>query len=220
MAHSSIEPSRSLLYRSVYWLVKGAIWLIAEVDVEKLELEPKVGEGLIIATNHRSYIDIFVLLIVLRKWGISPHVFVREDFLRLPVIGHVLRSMRAIPATTRAARQARELLRAGSIVVLAPEGGVPRPEDRIDGVGELKSGVGHMAAKLGTPILLVGAVNTDVAWPRDRPFPKIGVLSGSRPIVRVATQYVAVRRGADPGDVVREVRNGLVNILTRLEQRG
>jgi 1-acyl-sn-glycerol-3-phosphate acyltransferase len=130
---------------------------IARIEIPDLAVQPQAGEGLIIAANHRSMLDMFVGLITFSKWKLYPHMLVRGDLCHLPIIGWLLRKLGAIPAGRghSSVRHAKSLLNQGRVLVLTPEGRIVSQEERIRGVGELKPGIGYLSAAHGTPILLV-----------------------------------------------------------------
>ncbi len=85
---------------------------------------PRSGRGRLVVSNHRSAIDIGVLLKVLGGRMVS-----RADLSRWPVIGAAARSVGTVfvdrsdaSSGASAIREIRELLRAGQTVIVFPEG--------------------------------------------------------------------------------------------------
>jgi 1-acyl-sn-glycerol-3-phosphate acyltransferase len=174
-------------------------------------------EGLIIASNHRSMLDLFVYLIIMRRWGIHPRILIRADFVRDRWTRVPLQLIGAIPAGPRTGgavlAQGASVLRTGGVIGLMPEGRIPPPADRVHGLAHLHRGVGELAGRTGCPILLCAITNTDLAWPRDRRRPRLHLRPTRRPHVRVATDWIP----GDPDRPVEEtldlVRSGLSGLL-------
>jgi 1-acyl-sn-glycerol-3-phosphate acyltransferase len=109
-------------------LTKLALIPIARLNISELAPIPDRKQGFIVAANHRSMLDIFVAIQAFHEWQIYPHVFIRGDYFRLPVVGRLLHLLGALPAGRgeSAIDQAKELLRSGKILAIAPEGRIPK----------------------------------------------------------------------------------------------
>lgn len=196
--------------------------LIASIESVNIELIPRRRQGIIIVANHRSLLDLIVGLIVFRRWHIFPYVFIREDLFRNPVAGWLLRSIGGIPAGPEsgaaAMRQGLRVLSEGGILMIMPEGRVPTELERIDGLGRLMPGVGRLAATMGTPVLLVGLANTDIAWPLGSVAPRFHIRRSRRPHIMVSADWLPVARGARGGEVMTAIKGGLRSILRQLDE--
>ncbi len=128
----------------------------------------------IIAPNHFSYVDPFVLLMSLpsRVWRRVFFVGYSEYF-EGRVLGYLSRLLRTIPIDPnrhleRAMQAAAEGLRRDLVLVIFPEGG--RSSDGT--VKEFRRGTGILARHLEVPVVPVGLWGTFQMWPRDgRPRP-------------------------------------------------
>ncbi|MFD1545778.1 lysophospholipid acyltransferase family protein [Nonomuraea guangzhouensis] len=194
---------------------------IAKVEIDEARFTPKKGRGVIVVANHRSMIDLFIGLLAFRHWRIYPYMFVRADYFRLPVVGQLLRAIGGIPAGRGHGREALyravEVLRDGHVLALAPEGRIPGSEERSDGIAELRRGAAHLAVSTGAPLLLVGLINTDAAWPRGAALPRVRLSPGRRPTISVSAQWLSTPPDAKETEVLREIRTGLASILARTE---
>jgi len=141
---------------------------------------PRKG-GVIIAANHRSFLDPFVIGMLVRR----PIYFVAKTELftrRLPA--WFLSSLGAFPVERGhndrdAMDTARRILERGDVVVIFPEGTRTRP----GGLGTPKRGVGRLALETGVPVVPVAVIGTEAirdGW-RIRPH-KVRLRCG-RPLV-------------------------------------
>jgi 1-acyl-sn-glycerol-3-phosphate acyltransferase len=190
---------------------------VARVSAERPTALVERHEGVILASNHRSMLDFFAYLIIMRHWKIQPRILVRADFVRDRWTRVPLRLIGAIPAGPGTGgtvlAQGTSVLRTGGVIGLMPEGRIPSPADRVHGLAHLHRGVGELAGRTGCPILLCAITNTDLAWPRDGRLPRMHLLPTRRPHVRVATDWIP----GDPDRPVEEtldlVRSGLSGLL-------
>ncbi len=128
---------------------------------------PRTG-GVILVSNHLSYIDVFFLGIPLRR-SLN---YVARSTLFVPVLGFLMRSVGAFPIQREGMgasgmKETLKRLRSGGIVTLFPEG-----TRSVDGnLGPLKSGIAVLVARAGVPVVPVGMAGTFEVWPRSRPIP-------------------------------------------------
>lgn len=212
--HDSSRTQKFVLHACA-GLIRLLMRLIARIEIPDVTVRPQAGQGLIIAANHRSMLDMFVGLIAFSRWRLYPRMLVRGDFCQLPVIGWLLRKLGALPAGRghSSVRQAKSLLNQGRVLVLTPEGRIVRQEEQLRGVGELKPGIGYLSAAYGTPILLVAVTNTDSCWPLGVRFPRFRLSPRKRPVIRISAEMMTVEAGADARQIVHEVRAGLSRLL-------
>ena len=206
------------------WLTRLVFLVMARVSVAHADVRPVAGRGTIIATNHRSMLDFFVVNIACRQWGVSPHTFARGDFFTRPVLGRALRLVGAIPAgrgrgAAVTLEQARDVLRSGGVIAIAPEGRIVAAAQRPSGLGELRGGLGVMSSRHGTPVLLAAIANADKVWPVGRRTPRL-CLPWNRPAITVSATWLEVQTGTPPSDVTGQVAAGLRELLATAELRG
>jgi len=213
---------RNRVFRLCCLLASVLLRPMANLDLVDLDSKIVRGKGLIIVANHRSVMDILVGLALFRHWGVAPRMFVKATYFAVPVVGQLLRLMRAIPASRDNAREtmrtALRTLAEGGVVALAPEGRVLRAADRDDGVGDLRTGVGRLAAEFGSPIIAVGITNTDAVWPLGARRPRIRARKASRPTVRVAVAQLDVEKGTSVAVVMARLRSVLSQVVETAEK--
>ena len=167
----------------VYWLVRAVLqpffhlWFrLSRIGREHIPAEG----GFIIAANHRSFLDPFVIGVMVRR----PIYFVakRELFTRRQV-AWFLNQLGAFPVNRGegdedAMATARLILERGDGVLIFPEGTRIRP----GGLGDAKRGVGRLALQTGVPVVPLSIIGTEAirrGW-RIRPH-KVRVRAG-RPL--------------------------------------
>jgi 1-acyl-sn-glycerol-3-phosphate acyltransferase len=128
---------------------------------------PEAG-GVLLVSNHLSYLDVFFLGIPLRR----PLNYVARSTLFLPVLGTLIRSVGGFPIQREGMgasgmKETLRRLRAGGIVTLFPEG-TRSPDGEL---GALKSGIAVLVARAGVPVVPVGLAGTFEIWPRSRLVP-------------------------------------------------
>ena len=119
---------------------------------------PKEGP-VIIAANHRSFLDPFVIGTMARR----PMYYVaKEELFRKPWLGWILNALGAFPVRRRMGDEdsiatAKEILARGGIVLIFPEGTRTRPGS----LGKPKRGVGRLALETGAPVVPVAVIGTE-----------------------------------------------------------
>jgi 1-acyl-sn-glycerol-3-phosphate acyltransferase len=139
-----------LLYSAARFSLAGLARLVSGWEIRGREHIPRSG-GLIVASNHISYFDPPLIGIASVR---ELHFLAKEELFRPPVFGPLIRTFNAIPirrgvADLSGLSKAMDVLRAGSALIMFPEG--TRMRD-----GELhpaRPGVGMLA--VGTDALIV-----------------------------------------------------------------
>lgn len=148
-------------------------------DIEGLEHLPRTGAA-ILAGNHRSYFDFFVLAQLVRRGGRPIRMMAKKEIFDAPVVGRVCHAMGGIPVERNSARAldayaaAIEALRAGEVVGMMPQGTIPRGAAFDDPVLKGKTGVARIAAETGAPVIPFGMWGTELLWPRESKVPRLG----------------------------------------------
>jgi 1-acyl-sn-glycerol-3-phosphate acyltransferase len=153
----SIRPSRFWETLTVV-IVKPISWLFVKKDWRRGDRIPRTG-GVIIAANHLSWTDPVLLAHYLYDHGRWPVVLAKSGIFRVPVLGHVVRALRAIPVNRGSSEASRSLdaseqrLRDGAAVLFYPEGTCTRDPDLWPMTG--KTGAARLALQSGAPVIPV-----------------------------------------------------------------
>lgn len=152
--HSKLEGRRRFLR---YLIRTIGFRYLARVDhVDGEENVPASGAAILLI-NHIAFIDPIVVLHVLKR-NIVP--MAKNEVYNMPVVGIFPRLWGVIPVKRgefdrQAVRQALEVLAAGEIVLIAPEG------TRSPQLQAAKEGVAYLALRTGAPIIPVALVGTE-----------------------------------------------------------
>ena len=142
----------------IRWLIRFIIKRIAHVDIEGAENIPNDG-SFVIATNHLGRLDVALLFYALDGNFI---LTIAEKYEHHWLFGPVGNAMGGIwldrfNADIGSIREVLTRMKAGGILVIAPEGTRSKTETMAEG----KPGVAYLALKVGVPIVPVGLVGTE-----------------------------------------------------------
>ena len=147
----------------VYWPVRAIVKtaVLIYFRVRRLGREHVPPGGVILASNHRSFLDPFVIGCCVRR----PIFFVaKRELFRNPLLGWLLNCMGAFPvrrgqSDEESVKTALALLASGEAVVVFPEG------TRIlnGSLGRPKRGVGRLALQSGAPVVPVAVTGSEGA---------------------------------------------------------
>jgi len=112
------------------------------------------------------------------KAGRNPRGLAKKELFDAPVLGQLMKASGAIcvdrKRSGRAAYEAAEqALRNGEVLIIAPQGTIPRGEAFFDPQLKGKSGVARLAAATGAPVIPLGVWGSEHVWPRSSRLPKV-----------------------------------------------
>ena len=142
----------------------------ARFDIRGVEHVPRRGPVLL-AANHRSYFDVAALALVAREIGRPVRFLGKKEIFDAPVVGTIARAVGGIPVdrgsgSDQPLRAAEGALKAGEVVVVLPQGTIPRGRAFFDPVLRGKTGTARLAASTGATVVPVGLWGTEQVWPR------------------------------------------------------
>jgi glycerol-3-phosphate dehydrogenase (NAD(P)+) len=149
----------SLVYWPARWVLKAGI--LVYFRLRRLGTEHVPDGGVILASNHRSFLDPFAIGCCLGR----PIYFVaKEELFRNPLIGWFLNCLGAFPIKRGASDEesvatSLALLERGEAVVIFPEG----TRIRTGSLGTPRRGVGRMALQSGSPVVPIAVTNSERA---------------------------------------------------------
>jgi 1-acyl-sn-glycerol-3-phosphate acyltransferase len=164
-----IDTSFTRIYRFLRVLVRGLNRILFRTTVDGADQIPATGP-VIIAPVHRSFIDFFVASEVTRR---KLHYMAKDSLWRNPLLARILPAVGAFPvhrqsADREALRRAQQVLDAGEVLILFPEG-----ERRAGPVVEdLHEGVAFLAARTGATVVPVGIGGSASVMPKGKRLPR------------------------------------------------
>jgi 1-acyl-sn-glycerol-3-phosphate acyltransferase len=157
------------LYRILRMLVRILNAVLFRTSVSPRGAVPAEGP-VIIAPVHRSFIDFFVASEVTDR---KLHYMAKDSLWKNATLARILPSVGAFPvhresADREAMRRAQQVLDAGEVLILFPEG------ERRTGpvVSDLHEGVAFLAARTGAMVVPVGIGGSASVMPKGRRIPR------------------------------------------------
>jgi putative phosphoserine phosphatase / 1-acylglycerol-3-phosphate O-acyltransferase len=149
----------------------------ARFEISGLENVPRSGPVLL-AANHRSYFDVAALAIVAARLGRPVRFLGKRELFDVPFFGWMARAIGGIPVdrgsgSDQPLRDAQAALVAGEVVIVLPQGTIPRGKAFFDPVLRGKTGTARLATLTGAPVLPIGILGTEEVWPRAARAPKV-----------------------------------------------
>ncbi len=164
-----VDTSFTRIYRFLRVLVRVLNRILFRTTVDGADQVPDVGP-VIIAPVHRSFIDFFVASEVTSR---KLHYMAKDSLWKNRALARILPSVGAFPvhresADREALRRAQQVLDAGEVLILFPEG-----ERRVGPVIEdLHEGVAFLAARTGATVVPVGIGGSASVMPKGKRLPR------------------------------------------------
>ena len=130
---------------------------------------PLPAGGVVIASNHQSYVDPVLLGAGLPR---RLSFMARDTLFMNPLFGRLIRDVGAFPVRRdgvgkEGLKTAVRKLKDGEAVLVFPEG-----TRTLDGrIGRIKDGAGLLSRLSGVPVVPAAVEGTFLAWPRGRAYP-------------------------------------------------
>jgi 1-acyl-sn-glycerol-3-phosphate acyltransferase len=181
-----VNPLVYLLVRALLQPFFHVYFRMARIGREHIPAKGPV----IIAANHRSFLDPFVIGTMARR---PMYYMAKKELFRRRWLAWILNALGAFPIDRGAAdadsiETARAILARGDIVLIFPEGTRIRPGS----LGKPKRGVGRLALETGAPVVPVAVIGTEAVrrgW-RIRPH-KVRIRAG-RPLRFPEVEHVSL----------------------------
>jgi len=150
--------------------------------VEGAALIPRDGP-VIIAANHRSYLDPLVLGMVASRRGRKLRYLSKKEMFDAPVVGQAMRALGQIrvdrgTGNTAPLEQAIDALGRGEAIGIFPEGTIPKGGETLPA----RTGVARLAVASEAPVVPVAIWDTERVWPRSDKVPRVTELLQRRPV--------------------------------------
>jgi putative phosphoserine phosphatase/1-acylglycerol-3-phosphate O-acyltransferase len=189
-------------------------WL--DIDVRGLSNLPSEG-GFLLAANHRSYLDPLVVAYAMASDDRAPRFLAKKEVTDTPLVGPLVTALGAIrvdrgSGSDRPLVEAADALRAGELVVVFPQGTIPRGHDFFDPQLRGRHGAARLARETGVPIVPVGLWGTEKAWPRNARLPYVMNLADPPTVtIQIGEPYRPTSDDAD--EATAELMARIVDLL-------
>jgi putative phosphoserine phosphatase/1-acylglycerol-3-phosphate O-acyltransferase len=169
---AGIEP-----FDLVRLFTRPEVFPYARFDIAGTEHVPRHGPAIVVA-NHRSYFDTAAIGLFMVKAGRAPRFLGKKEVFDAPVVGNLARALGGIrvdrgSGSGEPLREAARALAGGDVVVLMPQGTIPRGLEFFDPQLKGRTGAAKLAARTGAPVVPVGLWGTERVWPRSARLPHV-----------------------------------------------
>jgi 1-acyl-sn-glycerol-3-phosphate acyltransferase len=150
--------------RTIHTIVRLILKLFFRLTVTGMEKLPSSG-GYLLAVNHLSYLDPPLIFALLDREDVT--ALVTDKYQKNPFFRWIIETVNGIWISREevdlgALRQARDFLRAGGVLGIAPEG----TRSHTGELSRAKTGTAYLANKAGVPVIPVAITGTDGAISR------------------------------------------------------
>ncbi len=187
-------------YHVIRPFVRPASFPYARFDISGLEHIPASGPVLL-AANHRSYFDVAALALIAAKIGRPVRFLGKKEIFDAPLVGILARAIGGISVdrgsgSDQPLRAAEAALAAGEVVIVLPQGTIPRGQAFFETELHGKTGTARLAEQSGAPVVPIGLWGTEAVWPRSARVPDV-TLVRHPPRITVRVGRPITLEGAD-----------------------
>ncbi len=187
----------------------------ARVEFGGLENIPATGPAILVF-NHRSYFDPIVMGLVIAKTGRNVRGLGKKEVFDVPIVGRLMKASGGIrvdrgTGSDEPLDAAIAAVEAGELLMIAPEGTIPRGPGFFDPVLKGRWGAARIAAATGAPVIPIGLWGTEQVWPRNARFPKLSLTD--RPLVTATVGAPAKLAGRSPDADTKKIMKAITALL-------
>ncbi len=210
---AGVEP-----YHLLRMVVRPESFPYARFDISGVDRIPASGPVLV-AANHRSYFDVVALALVAARLGRPVRFLAKRELFDAPLIGQMARALGGIPVdrgsgSDKPLREATRALRAGEVVVILPQGTIPRGPAFFDRELRGRTGAARLAKATGAPVVPIGIWGTERVWPRSSRVPNMTNLTHP-PKVRVRVGRPLDVNGTDAAEETTRLMSAITALLPK-----
>ena len=187
----------------------------AAIEFDGVENIPATG-GAIVVFNHRSYFDPTVMGLLIAKAGRNIRGLGKKEVFDVPIVGRLMRASGGIrvdrgTGSDEPLDAAAESVRGGELLMLAPEGTIPRGPAFFDPELKGRWGAARLAAETGAPVIPVGLWGTEKVWPRSSRLPRLSLTD--RPRVTATVGKPVKLKYDDPDADTKRIMKAISKLL-------
>lgn len=193
----------------------------ARISFENLDVIPSDGPAIVVG-NHRSYYDGIVVGMAIASSGRIARFLGKKEVFDVPVFGQVARAAGGIrvergTGSDEPLHAAAEALEAGEVIMLMPEGTIPRGPAFFEPELKGRWGAAKLAAMTKAPVIPLGLWGTEKVWPRNARLPNLNPLN--RPLVTVKAGPPVQLSYGDPDADTKAIMSAIVDLLPEEARR-
>lgn len=149
----------------------------ADITFEGVDKIPAEGPAILVF-NHRSYFDPTVMGLLAARAGRNIRGLGKKEVFDAPIIGKLMAAVGGVrveraSGSDEPLHRAAEALAGGEVVMIAPEGTIPRGPAFFDPDLKGRWGAAKLAAMTGAPVIPIGIWGTEHVWPRRSRLPRM-----------------------------------------------
>ncbi len=152
----------------------------ADITFEGVSNIPADGPAIIVF-NHRSYYDPTVMGMLIHRAGRNARGLGKKEVFDVPVIGRLARALGGVrveraSGSDEPLKAAAKALEGGEVIMMAPQGTIPRGPAFFDPELQGRWGAAKLADMTRAPVIPVGLWGTELVWPRSARLPSLNPL--------------------------------------------
>ena len=187
----------------------------ADIEFHDVEKIPSEG-GCILVFNHRSYFDPTVMGLLIAKAGRNIRGLGKKEVFDVPLVGRLMKATGGIrvdrgTGSDEPLDAAVDAVKGGELLMLAPEGTIPRGPAFFDPELKGRWGAARLAAATRVPVIPVGLWGTEKVWPRSSRLPRLSPLA--RPKVSARVGDPVALEYDDPDSDTKRIMTAISDLL-------
>jgi putative phosphoserine phosphatase/1-acylglycerol-3-phosphate O-acyltransferase len=191
-----------------------------EIIAEGVPLIPRDGP-VIVAANHRSYLDPVILAAVASRRGRKLRYLGKKELFDAPLVGQAMRILGQIRVDrgtggTLPLQQGVDALNRGEAVGIFPQGTIPRGEAFFDPALTARSGVARLAVASDAPVVPVAIWDSERIWPRSSRLPKVMEVVTRRPVHARVGEPIQLKGDVEDTANLRELAQHVMDRIVAL----
>jgi putative phosphoserine phosphatase/1-acylglycerol-3-phosphate O-acyltransferase len=197
-------------------LVRPELLPWVRFDVDGVDNIPKAGPAICVS-NHRSYFDVLALGTTFARRDRAVRFLGKREVFDAPIVGQLARAMGGIRVDRATGSddplvEAAAALAAGELVVILPEGTIPRGPAFFDPVLKGRWGAARLAAQTKVPVVPIGLWGTERVWPRSERVPRVWNLLAP-PTVRIRVGEPVALKWRSPEADTKRIMAAITELL-------
>ena len=187
----------------------------ARFEFSDLDYIPSSGPAIVVA-NHRSYFDAVAVSLAIAQRGRSARFLGKREVFDAPIIGAPARWIGGIrvdrgTGSDEPLLAADRALRAGELIMLMPQGTIPRGPAFFEPELKGRWGAARLAAMSKVPVIPVGLWGTEKVWPRSSRLPRLNL--SRRPLVSLRAGPEVELLHQDPDEDTTRIMSAIADLL-------